>query len=109
MNNFNDSENDEIIQWLEDEGAIEWVGMSDQGERIMSFNLDKLQEVAPDIYESFMDDMDSHLMGLLQAGLVEIYYDEDLNARFKISEEGKELMRKHGFEMDWDNYDGPNN
>lgn len=109
MENFNDPENDELIQWLENEGAIEWVGMSDEGERILSFKLDVLKEIAPEIYEAFMEDIDSHLMNLIDLGLVELQYDEDLNAKFKISEEGRELMRKHGFEMDWENYEGPNN
>ena len=108
-NNFNDPENDEIIEWLEEEGALEWVGMADNGERILSFKLDKLKEVAPEIYEAFMEDMDQHLIRLMDAGLVELHYDEDLNAKFKISEEGRRLMREYGFEMDWDNYEGPNN
>lgn len=106
---FNNEEDDAIISWLEDEGALEWVGMDDNGERILSFNLDRLQEVSPEIYESFMDDMNDHLQNLYEAGLVEVSYDEDLKPRFKISEAGRELMREQGFEMDWENYEGPNN
>lgn len=109
MDNFDDHEDDQIIAWLEEEGALEWVGMADNGERIMSFKLDRLKEVAPEIYDAFMEDVDAHLMRLMDAGLVELHYDEDLNAKFKISEEGKELMRKYGFEMEWEDYEGPNN
>lgn len=104
-----EDDDDKIIAWLENEGALEWVGMDDNGERILSFNLDRLQVVSPEIYETFMEDMNENLKNLYENGLVEVEYDESLQPRFRISEEGKKLMREYGFEMEWENYEGPDN
>lgn len=104
-----EDDDDKIIAWLENEGALEWVGMDDNGERILSFNLDRLQVVSPEIYETFMEDMNENLKSLYENGLVEVEYDESLQPRFRISEEGKKLMREYGFEMEWENYEGPDN
>lgn len=104
-----EDDDDKIIAWLENEGALEWVGMDDNGERILSFNLDRLQVVSPEIYETFMEDMNENLKNLYENGLVEVEYDESLQPRFRISEEGKKLMREYGFEMEWKNYEGPDN
>ena len=104
-NNFDESSDEEIMAWLEEEGALEWVGMTDDGERLMSFNADKLQEVAPEMFDIMMEDIESHLLDLVKVGLVEVIYDENLVPSFKISEEGKRIMREQGFEMNLEGYE----
>lgn len=107
--NYENLSDDEVMAWLENEGALEWVGMTNDGERLMSFNADRLQEIAPEMYDIMMEDIESSLLNLVDAGLVEVLYDEDLIPRFKISEEGRRIMREQGFEMDLEEYEGPNN
>lgn len=44
-----DKNDDEVIAWLEEKGAIIWDGMSETGEAMFKFNLDILQVVMPEL------------------------------------------------------------
>lgn len=92
-----DKDDDEIIGYLEDEGAIIWDGVSPDGQSVFRFDLDKLKNVMPALYQEIMADIDKDLMQLYQAGLVEIEYDEDLNAMFKLSEKGLNMKKDGNF------------
>ena len=87
-----DKSDDEIIGWLEQEGAVIWEGMDQNGEAIFRFDLEKLKDVMPPLYEEIMSDIDSDLMVLYEQGFVDIDYDEDLNARFRATEKGLKWM-----------------
>ena len=87
-------DDDKIIGYLEDQGAIIWDGQSDDGEAVFRFDLEKLKEVMPDLHAEIMADIDKDLMELYQMGMVEVEYDENLNAMFKITEEAEQIMRK---------------
>lgn len=100
---FDDFEDEEIMSeqvmgYLMHTGAATWDGMDENGERIFKFNMDILKEVLPDLYDTIMEDMDNTMMELYQKGLAELEYDEELNAHFKISEEGKAILESLGFD-----------
>jgi hypothetical protein len=92
-----DKDNDKLIGYLEDEGAIIWDGLDQNGEAVFRFDLDRLKEVMPELYKEILADIDEDLMALYEEGLVDLEYDEDLNAMFKISEKGLEWAKKNGF------------
>lgn len=92
-----DDEIEEVIAFLEECGALVWVGMDQNGERLFQFNLDILKEELPEMYESIMEDLDAEMLHLFQAGLIEVEYDENLNSFFNITEAGKKVLRDNGF------------
>lgn len=84
---------------LEDKGVFEWVGMDENGERIMQPNMEKMREEAPELYELMMDDVTSMLHNLYDMGLVTVEYTENLEPLFSVSEEGKKFMQEMGIEI----------
>jgi hypothetical protein len=87
-----DEKDNEMMAYLEEQGALIWDGMNKDGEAMFKFDLPKLKTVMPQLYDQIMLEIDDDLMELYQAGMVEIEYDENLNALFKISEKGAALM-----------------
>jgi|LauGreDrversion4_2_1035121.scaffolds.fasta_scaffold31547_5 hypothetical protein len=77
-------------------GAIEVTGMTEDGE-VMYAITDLAEEVAPELWKMHHDAIDETLVDLYKKGLVEVEYDEDLNANMKLSEEGTKLMESYGF------------
>lgn len=107
---YESASDEEIVAWLEEEGALEWVGMDDSGERTLSFNVERLKEVAPEIYEAWMEDVSYAMQNLYEMGLVEVECDENLEPKFRINEEGRKALEDSiGMEIDWNGYEGPNN
>ena len=76
--------------------------MADDGEAMFRFNLEILKDVLPELYDEIMQDIDADLMTLYEEGLVDIEYDENLNAKFKISPKGEEWAKQNGFQIDPD-------
>jgi hypothetical protein len=89
---------EQVIGYLIRVGAAIWDGMDGEGERIFKFNMPLLQEVMPELYDQIMEDVDVVMLELYDKGLVEVEYDEDLNAIFKISEEGRKALAEYGFD-----------
>ena len=69
---------------------------------------DKAKELAPDLWEMHHEMIDEALVGLFQQGLIEVEYDEDLNANMKISDAAREVMYQLGY-VDMENLDDPDN
>jgi hypothetical protein len=86
------SEEDDIIEFLQSQGALILEGVAENGEPVFKFNLEILKEVMPPLYDDIMADIDADLMTLYQEGLVDVEYDENLNAKFKISKKGYDLI-----------------
>ena len=95
---LSDEETEEIIDYLVSQGAASWDGMDEYGERMFKFNMEVLKEVDPELYSQVMGDLDEIMLDLWQQDLVELEYDEELNAKFKVSEEGVEALRELGIE-----------
>jgi len=88
-----DRDDEEVIGFLEEQGAVVWEGMDEDGEAVFKFDLDRLNAVMPELYDEIMKDLDKDLMALCQEGFVEIEYDENLNALFRITEKGEEWAK----------------
>ena len=95
-------ETEETIEFLVSQGAAEWSGVDEFGERMYRFNMEVLKEIMPQLYESILEDVDSVMLGLYEKGLVELEYNEDLQATFKISQEGKKILEAYGFDYFYD-------
>lgn len=89
----------ELMEYLISEGAAIIDGIDEDGEPIYKFDMNALEEVMPELHQSMIDDMDKILLDLFQKGLIDISYDEDLNAAMTISEEAKAALEEAGFDM----------
>jgi len=98
-----DKDDDQIIGWLEEQGAVIWDGMAEDGEAIFRFDLERLKEVMPELYDEIMLDIDADLMNLYEQGFVEIEYDENLNAGFRATKKGIEWMEANGIDFPFPN------
>ena len=88
-------------------GAVSLEGMDESGEMIYSIS-ENAKDLAPELWQSHLDYVDKSLLELYEAGLVEIEYDENLQATIHISPEGKRIAKEKGLiEMDL-NQDIPN-
>ena len=102
--NPSDEEHQEIMEYLISEGAAILDGIDENGEPIYKFDMDVLEEVMPELHAVMQEDMDQVLVDLYQKGLIEVSYDENLNALMSISEQGKVALLEAGFDLD-DNED----
>ena len=91
-----DNEN-EIFAYLEENGAIHLEGMDEGGEAVFSFDMEKLEEIMPELYQQVIDEIDKDLMVLYEKGMVSLEYDEELNAQFKLTEKGINLFENPPF------------
>jgi hypothetical protein len=98
-----EEETEMVIEYLVSQGAAEWDGMDEYGERMFKFNMPVLQEIMPDLYKEIMADVDNTMLGLFEQGLVDVEYDENLQAMFKVSEKAKEMLTELGIDYLLDN------
>jgi hypothetical protein len=95
-----DEKHQEIMEYLILEGAAILDGIDEDGEAIYQFDMDVLEEVMPELHAVMQEDIDQELISLYQKGLINVSYDEDLNAIFEISEEGRVALLEAGFAID---------
>jgi len=93
------------MDYLIEEGAAMLDGIDEDGDPVYKFDMEVLEEVMPELHQVMMDDMDKVLLDLFEKGLVEVSYDENLNALMSITSEGREAMIDAGFDMDNDEFD----
>lgn len=94
--------NDKRIAYYLEIGAISFEGVDENGEIIYAISEDA-KELAPDLWQSHVDYVDKSLMELYEQGLVEIEYNENLEATLHISPEGQKIAREKGLiEMEFD-------
>ena len=98
--NPSDEEHQEIMEYLISEGAAILDGIDEDGEPVYKFDMDVLEEVMPELHAVMQEDMDQVLVDLYQQGLIEVSYDENLNALMSISEQGKVALLEAGFDLD---------
>lgn len=99
--------NDHKLAYYLEIGAVSLEGMDESGEMIYSIS-ENAKELAPELWQSHLDYVDKSILELYELGLVEIEYDENLQATIHISPEGKKIAREKGLiEMDL-NQDIPN-
>lgn len=85
----------EFLRHLENEGILEWVGMDGQ-ERTFIFRFDIMQVKMPELYLHLVQELDDELMNLYRLGLIDLEYDENLNAGFRINENGRKYLEDCG-------------
>ena len=102
-----EEENDHKLAYYLEIGAVSLEGMDESGEMIYSIS-ENAKELAPELWQSHLDYVDKSILELYELGLVEIEYDENLQATIHMSPEGKRIAKEKGLiEMDL-NPDIPN-
>ena len=81
-------------------GAIEVEGVDDNGELIFSIS-ENAKDIAPELWQAHSDYVDRSLIKLYEDGLINIEYDENLEATITVNENGMEAVKQLGlFPMD---------
>lgn len=76
-------------------GAISIEGVDPDGELILSVT-DKAKELAPDLWQAHIEYVDKQLIDLYKKGLIEVEYNENLEATFKLSPTAVEDIKDKG-------------
>ena len=97
-----DEHHRELMEYLLAEGAAMHDGVDEDGEPVYRFDMDILEEGMPELHAVMQEDMDQVLVDLYQKGLIDVSYDENLNAIIAISEEGKRSLIEAGFNLNED-------
>ena len=91
-----DNNNDEMLAYYLEIGVVNLEGMDENGEMIYSINQELARDLAPELWQSHVDYVDRSLIELYEAGLVEIEYDENLQAILHLSPEGQKIAKEKG-------------
>lgn len=84
------------IQYYVEIGAIRLAGYNKEGEAIFELNESVTKELAPELWESHMEYVDDNLIKLYEDGLMEVEYDENLEATMHFTREGFEIAKEKG-------------
>ena len=96
MNPKDDEDDDNLMAHYIELGVVSLEGMDENGEMIFSIDEELAKEIAPELWQSHTEYIDRSLVELFQAGLVNIEYDENLEAHIHISPEGEKAAREKG-------------
>lgn len=86
-----------VFNYLLEVGALEIDGVAQDGEILYKVNSDKMAEYCPEMLEVMHEDLEDSLLNLYQQGLVDMQYNENLEAIFNISPEGEKALLEMGF------------
>lgn len=98
-----DEEYNEKLEHYLNIGAIELVGMDEDGEVIYRLT-DEAEVLAPELMEAHQEYVDRTLLELYEKNLIQIEYNEDLEAIISINPEGIDIARKYGL-IDPENFE----
>lgn len=76
-------------------GAINLVGMDEDGQAVYEIT-EIAKEIAPELWEAHIDYVDESLTELFEAGLIEVEYNEDLEAIIHMTPEGYQVAKEYG-------------
>jgi len=93
---LSDEDFEDLMNYYIEIGAVEVSGVLKDGQFIYKIT-DSAQELAPELWQMHTEAIDDAMIDLYQKGLVQVEYDEELNAQIKLSKEAKELMEEYGF------------
>jgi hypothetical protein len=83
-------------------GAIELAGMDADGEFIFNIT-DKAKDLAPELWHAHEEHVSESLISLYNKGLINVTYNDNLEAIIEMSDEGKKAAKEMGLiEMDMD-------
>lgn len=89
----------QLTNYLIENEALELYGMTDDGEVTYRFNFDVLKEILPRLHDMLMEDINESLLDLYEEGYIEMEYDENLEAKFRVTEKGKEYLKENKDEL----------
>jgi predicted transcriptional regulator len=99
---------DDKLEYYISIGAVELAGVDETGEFIYKIT-ELASEVAPELWDAHEEYVDKSLMDLYEKGLVNVSYDENLEATLELTEEGKKIAKQMGIiQMDIDDWNMPN-
>lgn len=104
MSEEEDQEDADRLAYYMEIGAVTLEGMDENGELIFAISEDA-ETLAPELWQSHTEYVNRSLMELYEEGLVEIEYDENLEATIHLSPEGQKIAREKGLidmDIDWD-------
>jgi hypothetical protein len=82
-------------------GAVTIEGVDENGEIIFAIH-EIAKDIAPELWEAHIRHVDESLLKLYEEGLMEVEYDENLEATLHLSPEGQILAKQMGLiEMDF--------
>ena len=82
-------------------GAVTIEGVDENGEIIFAIH-EIAKDIAPELWEAHTRHVDESLLKLYEEGLMEVEYDENLEATLHLSPEGQRLAKELGLiEMDF--------
>ena len=76
-------------------GAVSVEGIDEHGEFIFLVT-EKAKDLAPELWQAHIDYIDSAMLKLYEQGLVDVSYDENLDATFELSQDGQALAKELG-------------
>ena len=97
---------DEKLSYYIEIGAISVEGVDENGEIIFAIS-ENAKELAPELWQSHIDYVDRSMLELYEAGLVEVEYDENLEATLHLTPEGHKIAKEKGL-IELDIHDIPN-
>jgi len=84
------------IQYYIEIGAIKLAGYDEEGEAIFELNENVTKDLAPELWEAHMEYVDDNLTELFEEGLMNVEYDENLEATMHFTKEGYEIALEKG-------------
>ncbi|MEY3434800.1 MAG: hypothetical protein RLZZ195_282 [Pseudomonadota bacterium] len=84
------------MQYYIDIGAIRLAGYNEKGEAIFELNEVVTKNLAPELWEAHMEYVDSNLTKLFEDGLMNVEYDENLQATMHFTAEGYRIASEKG-------------
>jgi hypothetical protein len=93
---MNDEEALEKIQYYIEIGAIRLAGYNEEGEAVFELNESITKDLAPELWDAHMEYVDYNLVELYKDGLMEVEYDENLEATMHFTKEGYEIAKEKG-------------
>jgi hypothetical protein len=95
-------DNEDKMEYYLSIGAIELSGMDEDGEFIFNIT-DRAKKLAPELWRAHEDHVNESLVQLYEKGLINVTYNDDLEAIIEMSDEGKKVAKEMGLvEMDID-------
>jgi len=86
----------EKIQYYLEIGAIREAGLDQDGNVLFEIDEVNTKELAPELWEAHMEYIDSSLLDLYKDGLMEVEYDENLEATLHLTKEGYLIALEKG-------------
>lgn len=95
-NGLSEEDFEGLMEYYIEVGAVIVTGIEPDGNFIYKIT-DLAREVAPELWAMHHDMVDEALLELFEKNLIEVEYDENLNANLRISDEAKDIMRQKGY------------